>query len=45
MTGVMIIFAFTLSLITGYIEKNIHSDNPYAKRKKENEAEPMKHVE
>jgi len=45
MTGVMIIFAFTLSLITGYIEKNIHSDNPYAKRKKDSDVEPVKHGE
>jgi hypothetical protein len=36
MTGVMIIFAFGLSLVISYVEKNIvPRDNPYSKRKEE----------
>jgi len=42
MTAVMILFAFALSLVVGYIEREIHHDNPYARRhhRKDKKMEP-----
>ena len=48
MTAVMILFAFALSLVVSYVERNIHHDNPYARKgkpEKKLEPEPVNKTE